>query len=1128
MSSDYKTIDLTELRKREWQVIKDRRTKANVGTTSSTTGEPRDLVGLALSGGGVRSSMFNTGVLQGLERMGLLRHVDYLATVSGGGFIGGFITSQYQKRKGERYEQRFPLKEDDDGQNSSVNQLTRSGDYLKKQFELYLRVATGAVLHLLIIASLLILSCSALSWLWRLPDMTQLQRFLAQEAMELDDAPWWGAFVFAMVISWLYSAYRSPHMVHILTRLKRDGDIWQRRFKQKPCPWVVLGVLPLWRLKQKLGLWTLVGLSSLILIGYVGICLATYYGSLAMSDLVRAPIFFGVLAYLFGVLERRLATWAGLLGSSLLFVVYEGGFFSVYRDWFALSDLVRAFIPFGILAYLLGVLRQAREAGLKAPTRGVLAIPLLVLAIPSLPLIAYQRSAAAASFTVPIVSDFLVFVLSLGIFAWLVRFLSRDHSESLARMLRYKHPVLVIGLFLTILTVFANGDVDLGPRIGHVVRRLFPSLGQEVEASAGQVSLQMRNNQSIQQWLSTVTQYLVFIQLASGVIPLILPRQFASSAQVDAGGFSRSVYRGIVFLLFISLPLVICFTFLHENISGSVQIPSPIKRLAVSRDPTTGMYGYLIDHDQWTRARWFLAGLWGFMALNWFVDLNQTSLHRYYRRRLKEAYFDAFPDAIADPNDPDGLPETRLHEVTVDATGAPYPLLVATLNEYRLGSTSLDSGCAFIFSPLYCGWSRNQPIGALTPKDKKTKRTTPPEHRSCFIKTEAYCARDSKGQAVEGTGLHLVDAMAISGAAITPTNSHSLLDTILLLAANARLGQWLVNPEVGTVDAQNPNNEEGKSRREEVFQRLLHKRGHGIPTVSVWQLMRSLLKSPGGERERCFLSDGAHYDNLGMETLFERRCRLIIASDASHDPHYEFKDLSKSLRRLRAFWGIEFFLDRKSVEDLLEDEAKAKVGQLAPTDMLEPKDFVKAGGDGSKKSAARDFLRSGGDGSKKTAETPVCRSHHLVFAFRYPAKSGLDESQRWGLLVVLKPSLDGREDRESPGLFSFARSQSAFPMDDDMNQFYDENQCEYYRELGSHVAASILRCEVEQGSTLDKIMSQVHKPKSVDHESTSRRSVFAEPLEQQLLGDGRWRSFIRSPNHLIGNAPNRRSRSFPW
>ncbi len=50
------------------------------------------LVGLALSGGGIRSAAFNMGVLQTLSRTGLLNRVDYLSTVSGGGYIGACVT----------------------------------------------------------------------------------------------------------------------------------------------------------------------------------------------------------------------------------------------------------------------------------------------------------------------------------------------------------------------------------------------------------------------------------------------------------------------------------------------------------------------------------------------------------------------------------------------------------------------------------------------------------------------------------------------------------------------------------------------------------------------------------------------------------------------------------------------------------------------------------------------------------------------------------------------------------------------------------------------------------------------------------------------------------------------------
>jgi hypothetical protein len=49
-----------------------------------------NLVGLALSGGGVRSATFALGGLQALHRLELLPIFDYLSTVSGGGFTGGW------------------------------------------------------------------------------------------------------------------------------------------------------------------------------------------------------------------------------------------------------------------------------------------------------------------------------------------------------------------------------------------------------------------------------------------------------------------------------------------------------------------------------------------------------------------------------------------------------------------------------------------------------------------------------------------------------------------------------------------------------------------------------------------------------------------------------------------------------------------------------------------------------------------------------------------------------------------------------------------------------------------------------------------------------------------------------
>jgi hypothetical protein len=52
---------------------------------------PADTLGVGLSGGGIRSAAFCLGVLQALARAGWLPRVDFLSTVSGGGYVGTFL-----------------------------------------------------------------------------------------------------------------------------------------------------------------------------------------------------------------------------------------------------------------------------------------------------------------------------------------------------------------------------------------------------------------------------------------------------------------------------------------------------------------------------------------------------------------------------------------------------------------------------------------------------------------------------------------------------------------------------------------------------------------------------------------------------------------------------------------------------------------------------------------------------------------------------------------------------------------------------------------------------------------------------------------------------------------------------
>lgn len=62
-----------------------------------------DLVGLALSGGGVRSASFCLGALQALDDLGVLSKVDYLSTVSGGGYIGTSMTAAMSEARDSKF-----------------------------------------------------------------------------------------------------------------------------------------------------------------------------------------------------------------------------------------------------------------------------------------------------------------------------------------------------------------------------------------------------------------------------------------------------------------------------------------------------------------------------------------------------------------------------------------------------------------------------------------------------------------------------------------------------------------------------------------------------------------------------------------------------------------------------------------------------------------------------------------------------------------------------------------------------------------------------------------------------------------------------------------------------------------
>ncbi len=119
----------------EWDIIRNRRKRLGIEEEQRKTKKPLtkvvesdlldkppfDMFGLALSGGGIRSATFNLGFVKALNEKGIFKYADYLSTVSGGGYTGGFI--QQRLKDNQNYNELFTEEE--------MKYLKEHGDYLR-------------------------------------------------------------------------------------------------------------------------------------------------------------------------------------------------------------------------------------------------------------------------------------------------------------------------------------------------------------------------------------------------------------------------------------------------------------------------------------------------------------------------------------------------------------------------------------------------------------------------------------------------------------------------------------------------------------------------------------------------------------------------------------------------------------------------------------------------------------------------------------------------------------------------------------------------------------------------------------------------------------------------------------
>jgi hypothetical protein len=399
------------------------------------------------------------------------------------------------------------------------------------------------------------------------------------------------------------------------------------------------------------------------------------------------------------------------------------------------------------------------------------------------------------------------------------------------------------------------------------------------------------------------------------------------------------------------------------------------------------------------------------------LDVNEFSLHLFYRNRLVRAFLGASrPEGrVSDGQDPRNpsfftgfaaQDDVFLRELTA-AKGfqGPYPLWVTCLNLTTGEDLAWQQrkGASFIYSPLFCGWDFinrfSMPAPSESPScdlDKDRKQRTKDElsgfgYRSTRPKGDTKDADHIPGYGGDGGAPLIGTALAASGAAVSPNwGYHSQPGVAALLTLfNLRLGWWTGNP-----------------RRPDTWKEY---------APSIGYLLAELLGKATDRGRYVYLSDGGHFENLGIYELVRRRVRLIICSDADADPTFSFGDLGNAIDHCRRDFGVE----------------------------------VKIGAQRTIAAAQREGFRD---------------AHYAVGEIIYPGHS------QTGLLLYIKSSLTSDEPSDVLGMKAKDKD---FPHDTTLNQFFNESMFESYRALGEHMSQWLIdnsgACTVApnlQGETL--------------------------------------------------------------
>ncbi|HEX8714201.1 MAG TPA: hypothetical protein VF706_01425, partial [Solirubrobacteraceae bacterium] len=288
-----------------------------------------------------------------------------------------------------------------------------------------------------------------------------------------------------------------------------------------------------------------------------------------------------------------------------------------------------------------------------------------------------------------------------------------------------------------------------------------------------------------------------------------------------------------------------------------------------------------------------VGGVVAFALLYLTVDISALSLHHFYKRRLCSAF--ALKRVMPRPPE-DGPPKRR-----VDEDGSPR--LAADTQERERGiamerdydkltllsKTAIDGGDWPTL--LVCAAANISDPGATPPGRHVTSFTFSPYSVGGplvgAMKTVDYEDEFADYRSRQ-RDLTLPAAVAMSGAAVAPSMGKLTKRplTFLLALGNVRLGVWVPNPRWVA---------------------------SGASWIGAWRpprpsyLLRELFGRNRVDGRYLFVTDGGHYENLGLVELLRRGCTEVYCFDASGGE--SFSELGDAVALARRELGVEIAID---------------------------------------------------------------------------------------------------------------------------------------------------------------------------------------------------------------------------